>query len=1049
MLREGTSAKSYSESPNILNRIDIVKEKSIQENSDQLHTTQTNFHNNNITDNIHKNNNFIKALEVMRLNKVEVKKLTSHNSSCINSDTERNVLEFSITNANLSKEENIAKYLNNPVVKSMEIINNNIRKRKKLNHNSFSARTPYQMDIFIRPFLDVLKMEAIEEREECDDREIEGVKVADANINQHINKGVVFAKYSNEEEFYDSLDRYALSNGGGRERLANDGYSDERFFQNLKKFSSTENNSNSNLNKSFENERNSSQIVKDLLQESQLEEDSLCINNFKSKCDKLIEHQFNVKKRLPQRIKPKDSRVTPVTNANRKVTTERNSNMNSNTLKNNMTNAHTNTNTNTFTISSKPQISEAELNLDDLDQVKEINIVEYQIKLDSMNKNRIHKKNLNVSELDIFKNYNVGEDFSQSSDYFHSSNRNHNNNYKNSKILIVDSDIYSADSINRNSLCDLDQMKKDKREKTKKFLNNDKKKNLNQKEAGKNKVHIYSSSININNVYNVNLNNKNMSKSRENRMINSSNKKTVRRKYYKSEIFESHGKALDNVYASNMLDRIDGMEITQENKSKIKKNLINKFNEIEVVVDKSFECLNLISSDEDNTIERDTTSRKGIRKITYEQSQANTEEIELCDIQTISEFDNVSCNRINFDPFQTPFDKVRKHNRIEDVLILVQIQTKEKAVLLDSENFEKSAQECLYRGRSLGNNTNFRENINYRTQKLNEYSSLKHSFTNYREKHFNDVEDSFADKVYDLDFVNNMLDREKVYKANPFNLYNHPKLDASHRTILIDWLMELCEEFAFKRDTFHYAVNYIDRFLSNSKDITKGSLQLIGVASLSIAAKFEEIQLPKTEEYINATDNTYSTAEFMKTERHIIQTLKWQIVPITINTWLNWYLFQWDLFVETIPGVKEAITSNKKDVIYFKKPDENYYFYYRQVTQLIDIFSIDHESLIIPDRFLIAAAIFLTICSIWEIEQFRKENLNKFDYDKDFFLGFIAQKELYVVKIFSQFLKESLNMEFDDPTLIVALKYSIMFIGLEFNYNLPLVIQSNNGDIVI
>src|SRR5690348_83719 len=41
-----------------------------------------------------------------------------------------------------------------------------------------------------------------------------------------------------------------------------------------------------------------------------------------------------------------------------------------------------------------------------------------------------------------------------------------------------------------------------------------------------------------------------------------------------------------------------------------------------------------------------------------------------------------------------------------------------------------------------------------------------------------------------------------------------PHLNAKARLILLDWLKEVAMEFNLVRHTFHLAVNYIDRFLS-------------------------------------------------------------------------------------------------------------------------------------------------------------------------------------------------------------------------------------------
>ncbi len=93
--------------------------------------------------------------------------------------------------------------------------------------------------------------------------------------------------------------------------------------------------------------------------------------------------------------------------------------------------------------------------------------------------------------------------------------------------------------------------------------------------------------------------------------------------------------------------------------------------------------------------------------------------------------------------------------------------------------------------------------------------------------------------IYDLDFINNLLEKENKCRPDMNYFSNHPCLTLEHRAILVDWIMEICEDLAFKRDTLHFAVNYLDRFLSKTENIEKNILQLIGVSCLSIAGKFE------------------------------------------------------------------------------------------------------------------------------------------------------------------------------------------------------------------
>ncbi|KAL8143895.1 hypothetical protein V2J09_016927 [Rumex salicifolius] len=82
----------------------------------------------------------------------------------------------------------------------------------------------------------------------------------------------------------------------------------------------------------------------------------------------------------------------------------------------------------------------------------------------------------------------------------------------------------------------------------------------------------------------------------------------------------------------------------------------------------------------------------------------------------------------------------------------------------------------------------------------------------------------------------------------------------SMRRILIDWLVEVTEEYKLVPDTLYLTVNLIDRFLSCNY-IEKQRLQLLGVTCMLIASKYEEISAPRVEEFCFITDNTYTKEE--------------------------------------------------------------------------------------------------------------------------------------------------------------------------------------------
>ena len=63
------------------------------------------------------------------------------------------------------------------------------------------------------------------------------------------------------------------------------------------------------------------------------------------------------------------------------------------------------------------------------------------------------------------------------------------------------------------------------------------------------------------------------------------------------------------------------------------------------------------------------------------------------------------------------------------------------------------------------------------------------------------------------------------------------------RSILIDWLSEVANKFKFRKETLFITINLIDRCL-NKLQIDRKQLQLLGVSSLFVASKFEEIYAP-------------------------------------------------------------------------------------------------------------------------------------------------------------------------------------------------------------
>lgn len=101
-------------------------------------------------------------------------------------------------------------------------------------------------------------------------------------------------------------------------------------------------------------------------------------------------------------------------------------------------------------------------------------------------------------------------------------------------------------------------------------------------------------------------------------------------------------------------------------------------------------------------------------------------------------------------------------------------------------------------------------------------------------------------------------------------------LRPSMRAILIDWLVEVHEKFQCYPETLFLTINLMDRFLSKNK-VTLSKLQLLAVTSLFIAAKFEEVNLPKLSDYAYITDGAATKNDIKNAEMFMLTSLEFNI----------------------------------------------------------------------------------------------------------------------------------------------------------------------------
>ena len=96
------------------------------------------------------------------------------------------------------------------------------------------------------------------------------------------------------------------------------------------------------------------------------------------------------------------------------------------------------------------------------------------------------------------------------------------------------------------------------------------------------------------------------------------------------------------------------------------------------------------------------------------------------------------------------------------------------------------------------------------------------------------------------------------------------------RAFLVEWIIDVHRKFRLVPETLYVTVFLIDRFLS-LKQIKKSQLHILGVTSLLISTKYEEIYPPELKDLLSVSENKFSRAEVLKMEREMLITLQFDV----------------------------------------------------------------------------------------------------------------------------------------------------------------------------
>ncbi|XP_068121127.1 cyclin-A1 [Hyperolius riggenbachi] len=149
--------------------------------------------------------------------------------------------------------------------------------------------------------------------------------------------------------------------------------------------------------------------------------------------------------------------------------------------------------------------------------------------------------------------------------------------------------------------------------------------------------------------------------------------------------------------------------------------------------------------------------------------------------------------------------------------------------------------------------------------------------------------DAIAVSEYIEEIHQHLRQAEIKHRPKPYYMKKQTDITSAMRTILVDWLVEVREEYKLRNETLHLAVNYLDRFLS-CMSVLRGKLQLVGTAAILLAAKYEEIYPPDVDEFVYITDDTYTKKQLLRMEHLLLKVLAFDMTVPTINHFLLQYI---------------------------------------------------------------------------------------------------------------------------------------------------------------
>ncbi|CAI2375369.1 unnamed protein product [Moneuplotes crassus] len=162
----------------------------------------------------------------------------------------------------------------------------------------------------------------------------------------------------------------------------------------------------------------------------------------------------------------------------------------------------------------------------------------------------------------------------------------------------------------------------------------------------------------------------------------------------------------------------------------------------------------------------------------------------------------------------------------------------------------------------------------------NSSEAITRTSNSSKAKGSNHLENSIS-QTEDLNqFYHHLINTESVNLPRYGYMKFQPEINNQMRKNLVDWMIELHLNLELAPETLYLAVNLIDRYLEKVK-IKKDKVELVCITAMHIACKYEEVEDPPIQDYVDITEGCYSREEIINMERIMLIILGFNITVIS------------------------------------------------------------------------------------------------------------------------------------------------------------------------